>query len=75
MLKKNGTWELTALPVGNHACGCKWANSLEYLAGASIDLYNSILVRKGLRHCYDVDYREILAPVSKLNLMRMVIDH
>lgn len=46
-LSKNGTWELTNLPVGKRAIGCKWVYKIKLNADGSIQRYKARLVAKG----------------------------
>jgi hypothetical protein len=42
-------------------------------ANGSIDRYKARLVAKGHAQKYGIDYRETLAPVAKLNTIRILI--
>jgi len=36
-LEKNGTWEITTLPLGKHLVGCKWIFTIKYKEDGQID--------------------------------------
>ena len=68
-LAKNGTWELTKLPLGKSIVGCKWIFNVKYKADGNIDKYKARLVAKGFTQMHGVDYQETFAPVAKLNII------
>ena len=64
-LCKIGTWELTTLPKGKRAVGCKWVFIVKHRANGSNERYKAWLVAKGFTQTYGIDYEETLAPVAK----------
>ena len=46
-LNRNNTWELTELPVGRKAIGCKWIYKIKYRSNGEIERYKARLVAKG----------------------------
>ena len=46
-LHKNKTWELTRLPAGCKAIGCKWVYKVKCNAKGAIECYKGCLVAKG----------------------------
>ncbi|PNX62023.1 hypothetical protein L195_g060949, partial [Trifolium pratense] len=46
-LEENETWELTTLPKGRKAVGCKWVYKIKYKATGEIEKYKARLVAKG----------------------------
>lgn len=46
-LKLNNTWELTSLPKGKKAIGCKWIYKIKRRPNGSIERYKARLVAKG----------------------------
>ena len=54
-LEKNGTWELTELPLGKSTIKCKWIFNVKYKADGNIDKYKARLVAKGFTQTYGVD--------------------
>nr|CAN78328.1 hypothetical protein VITISV_034971 [Vitis vinifera] len=71
-LEKNGTWELTKLPLGKSTVGCKWIFNVKYKVDGNIDIYKAGLVAKGFMQTYGVDYQETFAPVAKLNTVQVL---
>ena len=54
--------------------GCKWVYKVKTRVDGSIDRYKARLVAKGFTHEYDIDYKEIFAPVARLITVRSLID-
>ena len=72
-LESNETWEITTLPPGKVAIGCKWLYKTKYNADGSIDRYKSRLVVMGNRQKYGVDYEQTFAPVAKMATVRSLL--
>jgi len=53
-LHKNQTWELTTLPQGKQAVGCRWVYTVKYLPDGSIERLKARLVAKGYTQTYGV---------------------
>ena len=71
-LEKNGTWELTKLPLRKSTVECKWIFNVKYKVDGNIDIYKAGLVAKGFMQTYGVDYQETFAPVAKLNTVQVL---
>ena len=52
----NDTWELTDLPPGCKALGCKWILKRKMKVDGSIDKYKARLVIQGFRQKEGIDF-------------------
>ena len=60
-LKDNEVWELTTLPPGKKAIGCKWVYKVKTNGDGSIERYKARLVARGFDQKYGSDYDETLS--------------
>jgi transposase InsO family protein len=72
-LQRTGTYELTKLPGGRQAIGCKWVFKIKRHADGSIDRYKARLVAKGFSQKEGLDYKETFAPVAKFASIRTLL--
>ena len=72
-LQKNETWELVECPSGNKPVGCRWIYTVKYKANGSIERFKARLVAKGYTQTYGIDYTETVAPVAKINTIRVLL--
>jgi len=72
-LEANGTWELTSLPPGKRAIGCKWLYKAKFLSDGTIDKHKARLVVLGCKQKFDVDYQETFAPIAKMTTVRTLL--
>ena len=68
-----GTYELTELPSGRQAIGCKWVFKVKRHADGSIDRYKARLVARGYSQKEGLDYKETFAPVAKFASIRTLL--
>ena len=72
-LKKNKVWELTTLPHGKKAIGCKWVYKVKTHSYGSIECYKARLVARGFDQRFGSDYDETFCPVVRLESLRTLI--
>lgn len=72
-LSNNGTCELSALPPGMKALGCKWVYKIKYNSDGTVERYKARLVILGNHQVEGVDFTETFAPVAKMVTVRMFL--
>ena len=72
-LKKNGTWEISALPDGKHTVGCRLVFTIKRRPDGSIERYKDRLVAKGYTQTQGIGYSETFSPVAKMNTVRVLL--
>ena len=72
-LLKNHVWELTKLPKGRKAIGCKWVFKRKINPDGTIHKYKARLVAQGFSQIYGEDYDEVFAPVARFESIRAVV--
>lgn len=60
-LESNHTWDVTTLPHGRKAIGCKWLFKTKFNPDGSIERHKSRLVVLGCKQKYGEDYAETFA--------------
>jgi len=74
-LHKNDTWELSELPKGKKAIGCKWVFAKKH---GSIDgdivRYKAKLVAKGYAQREGIYYNEVFSPLVKHSSIRILLN-
>lgn len=72
-IEKNNTWELSELPKGQKSIGVKWVYKTKLKKDGRVDKYKARLVAKGYKQEFGVDYKEVFAPVVRLDTVRLVL--
>jgi hypothetical protein len=72
-LHKTHTWDMTTLPPGKFAVGCKWVYKIKTRADGSVKRYKACLVARGFTQEYGIDYEETFASVAHLTSVRSLL--
>lgn len=64
-IEKNGTWELTYLPIGAKKIGVKWVFKTKMNEKGEVDKCKARLVVKGYVQQAGIDYTEVFALVAR----------
>ena len=72
-IEKNHTWELTNLPKGPKTIGVKWVYKTKLKENGEVDKYKARLVAKRYKQEFGVDYNEGFAPITRHDMIRIVI--
>ena len=72
-LLENNTWELTELPKGRRAIGCKWVFRVKYDGQGGVERYKGRLVAQGFSQQYGIDYKETFSPVARYSSIRTIL--
>lgn len=72
-IQKNGTWELSDLPKNQRAVGLKWVFKLKKDPNGKILKHKARLVAKGYVQKYGIDYKEVFAPVARIETVRTIL--
>ncbi|GJY14156.1 retrovirus-related pol polyprotein from transposon TNT 1-94 [Tanacetum coccineum] len=71
-LVSNNTWELSDLPLGSKAIGCRWVFRIKYHTDGSIQTFKARLVIQGFSQRQRVDYFDTYAPVARITSIRVL---
>lgn len=72
-ITKNSTWELCQLPSGKQVVGLKQIYKSKFNTQGQIVKQKARLVAKGYSQQYGVDYEEVFSPVTRLEIVRLVL--
>ena len=72
-IEKNHTWGLTNFPKGQKTIGVRWVYRTKLNEKGEIDKHKARLVAKGYKQKHEIDYKEIFAPVTRHDTIRLVI--
>lgn len=65
-MEVNNTWDVTTLPSGKTAIGCKWLFKTKFKQDGNVERCKARLVILGCRQKFGEDYRETFALVAKM---------
>lgn len=71
-IEENTTWDLTTLPPGQKIIGLKWIYKLKKDAEGKVIKHKARLVAKGYVQEHGVDYEEVYAPVTRMEIVRLL---
>lgn len=72
-IEKNATWELVNLPMKKKPIVVKWVFKVKHKPDGTIAKHKVRLVAKGFLQKEGLDYSEVIAPVARLETVRLVI--
>lgn len=72
-IEKNQIWELVNLPSQKKAIAVKWVYKIKLNPNGEVNKYKARLVAKGFLQRPGVDYGEVVAPVARIETVRLVI--
>ncbi|KAG8493422.1 hypothetical protein CXB51_010995 [Gossypium anomalum] len=67
------TWKLVERPADRKIIGVKWVYRAKHNADGSLNKLKARLVVKGFSQKYGLDYLETLAPVARLDTIRLLV--
>lgn len=65
--RENNTWELVELPKEQNSIIVKWIFKMKLNKDGIIAKYKECLVAKGYKQEFGVDYKEVFAPIARLD--------
>ncbi|GKF18292.1 zinc finger, CCHC-type containing protein, partial [Tanacetum coccineum] len=71
-LISNNTWELSDLPLGSKAIGCRWVFWIKYDTNGPIQTLKARLLIQGFSQRQGVDYIDTYAPVARIISIRVL---
>ncbi|KAE8726486.1 hypothetical protein F3Y22_tig00006743pilonHSYRG00004 [Hibiscus syriacus] len=72
-IERNNKWEMVDLPQGAKKVGVKWVYKSKIDENWEVNKYKARLVVKGYAQQYGVDYKEVFAPVARMETIRLII--
>ncbi|GAU49301.1 hypothetical protein TSUD_367130 [Trifolium subterraneum] len=71
-IESNQSWELVDLPHNKRAIDVKWVYKLKMNSKGEITRHKARLVAKGFLQREGIDYGEVIAPVTRMETIRLV---
>jgi hypothetical protein len=72
-IEANATWSPLSLPKGHRAIGLKWVFKVKRDPTGAIVKHKARLVAKGYAQKQGVDFDEVLAPVARMETVRLLL--
>lgn len=72
-LLKNGTWSLVPRHESQNIIECKWVFKVKQKSDGTIDRYKELLVAKGFKQRYGIDYANTCSPVVKSTTIHLIL--
>nr|AAD25646.1 putative retroelement pol polyprotein [Arabidopsis thaliana] len=72
-MERTDTWEITSLPPGKKAVGCKWVFTVKFHADGSLERFKARIVAKGYTQKEGLDYTETFSPVAKMATVKLLL--
>lgn len=72
-IESNRTWSLCDLPAGYRPIGLKWVFKEKKNTVGEVIKHQARLVAKGYVQRAGIDFKEVLAPVARLDSVRMLL--
>ena len=68
-----GTWEITELPPGRTAIGCRWVYAVKTKLDGEFEKAKARIVAQGFTQRPGMDYYDITSPVVKFDSLRVLL--
>ena len=72
-IQKNQTWELADLPRNQRPIDVKWVFKTKLKPDGTVARHKAKLVDKGFLQREGLDYKEVYAPVARMETVRTVV--
>lgn len=72
-IERNETWKLEELPPGYKPIGLKWVYKLKRDTNGNVIKHKVRLVAKGYVQKQGIDFDEVFAPVTQLEIVRLLL--
>ncbi|KAL8155990.1 hypothetical protein AgCh_001157 [Apium graveolens] len=72
-IEKNRMWDLMELPKGAKKIGVKWVYKTKLNELGEVEKCKARLVAKGYAQEYGIEYKEVYAPVARMDTVRMIL--